>query len=460
MWVAGGVAIVALLTALFVFARKLRPWLTLIALAAATLALVFVIEFVLPARYPNVDPSLPLFYNHIWTWMLAFSVIALFGAVHACRMLLVPTTAAAALSESAVGLDPEIQASLDTIEIRLAQAQINLAKSPVFLLLAPDEEDAAQIVRAAGLQLYTQAPETTAPIHAYASADMILLSCAGASSFGTQVAQGDGGLEALCRALLSKQPECPIVRGVVVALPAEWASQPESPKLAAAVRDDLRTIQRVFRLRLPVFAFLPRMETIAGFTEFVRRMPEAMRQSRSGFAIPSTETFSADLIQRGLAWLSGWFNTWVLSQMSEDLMNQAGNNALFCLDHEVRRRRKAWRNVLDSAFSTHRDAEPLLFRGLYLIGTGHVPNEQAFAAGLLRGARGRVIADRFLAEWSAEAIAHDRRYRALALGIGLAGGMLALFAWFYIVQQSPLWWLGLLALVAVWVGVFARRYWA
>ena len=112
LFIAGGVAIVALLTVLFVFARRLRPWLTVIALVIATVALVFVIEFVLPARYPNVDPALPLFYNHIWTWMLAFSLIAAITArCHACQMLLVPTTAAAAWSRrSAVGLGLEIQA--------------------------------------------------------------------------------------------------------------------------------------------------------------------------------------------------------------------------------------------------------------------------------------------------------------------------------------------------------------
>ena len=81
-------------------------------------------------------------------------------------------------------------------------------------------------------------------------------------------------------------------------------------------------------------------------------------------------------------------------------------------------------------------------------GTGHGPNEQAFAAGLLRGARGRVVADRFLAEWNAEAIAHDRRYRALEHGEGQDAGMLALFPWYYIVKQNPLSWLGLMAVVA------------
>jgi hypothetical protein len=458
MFVAGAVALGAVLFGIYVLARRAWRWLVAIAVLLVIVGLVVLLELVLPLRYPNIDPALPLFFNYIWTWMLGFTLIALLAMGHAFRLVWIPAASSQIDDDSTTG-HPDLQAALETIELRLAQAQIDLTKSKVFLMLAPDEEVAAAVIQSAGLQLFTQAPEIAAPIHAYASTDGILLSCSGASSFGTQLAQGDGGLEALCRALLARHPDCPLVRGVVVALPADWASQPESPKLAASVRDDLRTIQRILHLRLPVFVLLPQMEAVQGFTEFVRRMPDAMKQSRCGFAIPYTETFSSDLIQRALAWQSGWFHTWILSQMSEDLFNQTGNNLLYCLDHEVRRRRKGWRNVLDAAFSTHRDVEPLLFRGCYFLGTGRGPDEQAFSPGLFRGPRSRVIADRIMTAWSADAIAGDRRYRWLALGVGVAGGLLALFTWSYIVRQNPFWWIGFLGLIAVWLVLIIRWSW-
>jgi type VI secretion system protein ImpL len=249
-----------------------------------------------------------------------------------------------------------------------------------------------------------------------------------------------------------------MLRGVVVLFPLTWAGQPDSVRWAAAVRDDLRTLQRVLKVRCPVFALFPEMESAPGFLEFIRRMSNPLRQSRCGFAVPTTQVFSGDLIQRGLIWMSGWFHGWILSLMSDDLLNQAGNNRLFCLDLEYRRYRKRMRSLLEAAFATPRDSDPVLFRGCYFVGSGPATNDQAFSGGLLRGARGRVFADHLTTEWTAQAKADDRRYRRLALGVGLGGGSLTLLAWVYIivVTQNAWWWLGLVAVILTWVLAIVR----
>ncbi len=248
------------------------------------------------------------------------------------------------------------------------------------------------------------------------------------------------------------------MRGVVVLFPISWAGQPDSVKWAAYFRDDLRAIQRVLKVRCPVFALFPEMEIVPGFAEFLARMPAALRQGRCGFAVPASQPFSGDLIQRGLAWMSGWFHGWALSLMAEDLLNQAGNNHLFSLDNEFRRYRKRLQAVVEAALATQREAEPPLLRGCYFTATGENPGEQAFSAGLLRGPRGRVLADHVATRWTLGAETDDRHYRRLALGVGVAGGLLALLAWIFIVVQTgnPWWWAGPIVLAVAWIVTIVR----
>ena len=101
--------------------------------------------------------------------------------------------------------------------------------------------------------------------------------------------------------------------------------------------------------------------------------------------MPPSHAFSGDLAQRGLAWMSRWFQGWTLSLMVEDLNNTAGNAQLFTLGGEFRRYRKRLRAILEAAFSTMHVTDPVLFRGCYFIATGAEPAEQSFSAGLFRG---------------------------------------------------------------------------
>jgi type VI secretion system protein ImpL len=94
-----------------------------------------------------------------------------------------------------------------------------------------------------------------------------------------------------------------------------------------------------------------------------------------------------------------------------------------------------------------------MFRGCYFAATGPGPGEQAFSAGLLRGARGRVVAEHSATRWTAQAVEDDRYYYRLAMAVGLVGGALAAAVWAYIlaVAPGPLAWVGLGLVVVAWI---------
>jgi type VI secretion system protein ImpL len=458
---AAGLSITALGT--YVLARQSWRWGWRWLFVAVALVLTVVLLIVMPWRYPAanfLDPGLPpLFLNHFWPWVWVFVMGiggSLFFLVRARRL------ARPALRAEAAPMGgerfPDIETAWKEILLRFDQAQIDLASQHLIVVLAPDEDWPAALIQAAGLQLFAQAPETQAPIHAYATSDGVLLSAAGASAFGTQDAQGIARLEALGRLIRGVRPDCPVLGGVVLLLPRTWAGQPESVQWAAAVRDDLRALQRVLKIRSPIFVLISEMETAPGFPEFIRRMSNALRRNRCGFAVPSAQVFSGDLVQRGLVWMSGWFHGWSLSLMADDMLNQGGNNRLFRLDMEFRRYRKRFRALVEAALTTPRESEPVLFRGCYFAATGANPEQQAFLGGLLRGAQARIFAEHVATDWTAEALADDRRYQRLALAVGLGGGTLTLLAWVYIivVTQNPWWWLGLGAVVLTWIVALVR----
>jgi type VI secretion system protein ImpL len=449
------------ISALGVYFLARWSWRWLLVVIAAVVALLFLV--VLPWRYPAasfLDPDLPpLFQNHFWTWVGVFLLGITFSTLFLVRGLRSARPAVRAeAAPAAPGRFPEIDTAWEEILVRLDQVQVEMASQPVILLIAPQSEWSEALIRSAGLQLFAQAPETQAPIHAYATSDGVLLCASGASAFGSQDGEGIARMETLCRLIRALRPDCPAVRGVVLLLPRSWAGQPDSVKWAASIRDDLRTIQRILKIRCPVFALFVEMETAPGFAEFIRRMSQPLRQSRCGFAVPSSQAFTGDLVQRGLTWMSGWFHGWALSLMSDDLLNQGGNSRLLCLDLEFRRYRKRFRSLLETALTTPRESEPVLFRGCYFVATGPDAEAQAFSSGLLRGARGRLFAEQMATEWTAEAIADDRRYRRLALGVALGGGTLTLLAWVYIivVTQNPWWWLGLGAVLLAWIVTLVR----
>jgi len=92
----------------------------------------------------------------------------------------------------------------------------------------------------------------------------------------------------------------------------------------------------------------------------------------------------------------------------------------------------------------------------YFVATGAGPDAQAFAAGLLRGPRARLIADHVSTRWGLAAEADDRRYRRLAAVVAIGGGLILVPTWLWMASLSLLWLIGLLALAVAWVVVFLR----
>lgn len=435
------------------FARRHGLVALVVALVAAVVGLVVLFEFILPRRYPEFDPNLPIFLSHVWTWMLFFSLLAI---VALGTLVWVVGGRSRVSSGPGEGRHPDLDAAWQSILMRLGQANIHPASQQWFLILGPDDAAVDRLIRAAGVPLFAVVPEEQAPIRAYAGAEGIFLGCAGACGIAVRSAEGTERLADVAGKLSALNPDCPPVRGLILLLPADWINQADAPKWASWAREDLQTVRSILRLRLPVFALISKVEALTGLHEFIRRIPEAMRNGRCGFAVPTTITFSGDLVQRGLGWLAGWFDTWCLSLMSGDVLDTASNGRLYLLTSEVRRTRRRWRAALEAALSTHHDAEPVLLRGVYLASTGEVPDEHAFAAGLLRGPRSRVLADQALVDWSEVAHHADRYYLRWALAIGLAVGLLALMTWLFIATRHPLGWVGLLVLIVTWVVVFIR----
>ena len=434
-------------------------WIGLIVAGLAWLFLYF-----LPRRYPpaSFDASaLPEpFRPAYWRWMFLL-LLGVLGSGLGLLELRKGAKRAAGIAGAAGGEFPEIDAAWDEIRVRLDAAKIDPTAQRFYLLLSPSEESVAALIEAAGLQVFAQGPAGPAPIHAYATSDGVFLSCSGASHLG---APGDPSASAriahLGKLLSALRPECPVLRGVVVLFPMDWCSRPESAKEAASVRDDLQVVLRASGVNCPFFAMFSAMETVPGFADFASRLgtqvsPQMIDQ-RVGFAVPSTQEFGGELVQRGLIWQSGWFHVWSLNLLAGEPLNYRGNAELVTLDAEFRRYRRRLRTILESAFSTHQGAEPIVFRGCYFVATGASRRDRAFAAGLFRGARSRVVADHVVSDWTEDAARSDRRYLRAAIAVGAVGLLTCLFVWFSIASRSPgLGWAGLIALILAWVAGLA-----
>jgi hypothetical protein len=455
--VAGLVALLAI-KRLRAFVARHWPWLA--GAAALALAVVFVLlhRSLPPERLG--ESALPWFFERgYWAWLWLFLVGAAGATGYFVRTLHAGRAGAAAVEDDEG--HPDLDAAWDEILVRLAQARIEPATRNVLILLAPDEAAAASLVRAAGLQVFAEGPEGPAPIHAWATSESLILGAAGISHLGAVSSGTPEALAALCRKLRALNPDAPGVRGVVVVFPMDWAQQADAPRLAAAVRDDLRTLRDRLGLRCPVYALFTGMEALPGFPTFVARLaaqvsPQMVDQ-RVGFGVPRAQDFSPEIVNRGLPWMSGWLHSWVLNLLAGDPMDHAGNARLVGLEHDFLRLRRRLAALLESAFATHRDDEPIPFRGAYFVATGATADQRAFVAGLLRGPRSRIIADHVATHWAEEAERDDRRYNRAAWIVLIVGGLLGLAGWAFVIQRVPLLgWAGLLALAAAWVVVLTR----
>lgn len=467
--------IIALTTAAFAFVVGLLTIPRLRRLAVrigwfwlVPIGLALVVGFLVLARRIPVerlaDTALPEFFRPgYWGWMFGFVVGMLaFGLVFARTYLRGRRGPLTAVSASEAADFEDLEAAWDDVLVRLSQARIDLSGQMVYLLLAPDEAAAASLIRAAGLRVFLEAPERPSPFHVFATSDGLLVTCAGVSVFGTRNGASANRLEWLMKRLLAAQPDCPLARGVTVVLPLEWCRTPDAARDTAGVRDDLELIRRTLQVRCPVYAVISGMETMPGFTELIERLTSqvspAMADQRVGFAIPRSERLTGPLIQGGFVWMSGWLHNWILNLLAGQPFDAAVNGRLLRLDYEFRRERKRLSSLLETAFSTHPERERNLFRGCYFAATGEGPGQSAFAAGLFRGGRSRILADHICTGWSADARDSDDRLARFSWGLLAAGGLLCAVAWLAIARLTPWGYLGLALMAATWaVGLWRMR---
>jgi type VI secretion system protein ImpL len=387
-----------------------------------------------------LDPGLPgLFLPPRFVgWVLVLSLAALYLLVHLVWVWIQTHRAAGTGDSAEPARFPDLESAWDEIQIRLSHAHYDAGRQKVFLLLGTDESTAAAMIRSAGLQFFAQAPvDENAPIHAYATADGLFISCAGASSWGRGDEEGTARLVELCRKILAFNHEQPVLRGVAVLYPMEKAASPELLQGIGALRNDLQTIRAELNVRCPTLAVFCLREPYAGFEEFAARIPPNVRVRRCGFSVPLAQKFDRAAALKGLGWLVQWFSTWSMKLMTDDYHDTEGNNKLVTMNAQLWRDLPALGHLLDVSFSTHARAEPILVRGCYFVSCGPDLESQAFAAGLVGGKTSRMITDAAYTTWSGGAGAIDRRYRLTALALGLATALITL----------PIWWKAIIELL-------------
>ncbi len=383
-------------------------------------------------KVPDLDPDLPVAFlkPRFMIWVLVLTLTTLYLSVHLIGVLIQTRRGVDPDGSGEPPRFPDLESAWDEITIRLSHAQYDAGRQKVFLLLPTDESVAAAFIRSAGLQFFAQAPvDENAPIHAYATADGLFMSCAGASAWGRGDDEGNARLVELCRKIFALNPEQPVLRGLAVLYPMERAASADLLQKVGALRNDLQTIRAELNVRCPTFAVFCLHEPYAGFDEFAARIPTNVRVRRCGFSVPLAQPFDHAAAQKGLSWLVQWFYTWSIKLMTDEYHQTAGNSNLVFMNAQLWRDLPALCHLIEVSFSTHARAEPILVRGCYFVACGPEPSSHAFAAGLINGKASKLITDAPYTSWSHGADAIDRRYRLAALGLGLCIAAIVLPIW-------------------------------
>lgn len=335
---------------------------------------------------------------------------------------------------------PDLDAAWQDVLNQLSQQSIDLSKQDLYLLMSTSEPVSASVVLAAEMSLHAYAPGAPdAPIHVYATATGVYLSLAGASHLGRMDAEAKARLEWLCKQIVNASAGVPTLRGIAVLLPIGIAREAASTRRSEAIRNDLQAIRRAFRVNCPTVVAFCVHDELPGFTEYTERLGEERRQ-RTGFSLPTSVKVTDEVIRQGFDWETRWIAYDVRCLMGADVYKHEGNRRLMALNLAFRDRKAEMATLIQSAVTLHRQQEPILFRGCYLVVHGHGPDWDGFANGLLGGTlEGRVPADKDLTTWSRDADDNDRTYYVAAIGLGILAAVVAL----------PIWWREILSRLKV-----------
>ncbi len=414
-----------------------------------------------PPRIENLDERLPLIFHFdrlwiVWVWIIGLLVAAAGSGYWLFRLIRgqrTPENVSAA--PGLIGRTPELDEAWNEIEIRAGRGFVDR----VYLLLTPSEEFADALLDASGLNIESRFPRVPSFLHAALTSEATFLTCvARRSQVDTDSGSTPSSVEYVCERLRAASHDTVGLQGVVVILPMDWLDRPDAPRLATVFRGDLQAIARILQVRPPVYVVVTGMELEPGFLEFARRMTETFRaKRRCGFFLPGEPGDISGLVHGGLVWFSGWYQTWMLYLMANDPMNHTGNNALFTLGTRIRRFRRRLPELLGTAMAAPERGESLPLHGCYFAATGPSPETVACAGGIIRG---RVLENASATHWAARAIVQDRKYRRVAIAVGLVAGCAALLVWAYVdLGIGSLQWLGLAmpaALITIWIVTLLR----
>jgi IcmF-related N-terminal domain len=257
------------------------------------------------------------------------------------------------------------------------------------------------------------------------------------------VARLSGALEYLCRLIVRDRHPFEPLNGILVLVPLGGTDTPRDAQLTAEVlQRDLAIVRRVTQLYCPLFAVLCDVESLPGFSDFLRR--QGNRASRVGQRFPlespdlrgealfgALEKAIQGYCLRGLREL-----VYPLFDVKQAGEGDAVNRNLFLFLNQMRERADQLSHILVHGIRRPDDG-PILFGGCYLVATGTSDDEQGYVKGVLT----RLIDSFKFVRWSDDALRDDAKYHGRAtlgnwiLGVLVVGTLAGTAAYIYKLWQ-------------------------
>jgi hypothetical protein len=225
-----------------------------------------------------------------------------------------------------------------------------------------------------------------------------------------------------------RQPLCPVNGQMVLVSAPLLRDIVAAQETTEAIRRDLETLRESTQVSCPSTLLVTGMETVAGFTELVRRVGlQLAKETRFGkgynvWSPSDRENMDALSLQA-----CGAFEDWVYALFRESGgLGKPGNSKLYRLLCLIRGQfQNRIRSLLINAFGRDDESQETgywMFGGCYFAATGSAEERQAFV---------RSVLDKMLqqdedVEWTEEALVEDQRYRRIAQGLTFLNGILAI----------------------------------
>jgi hypothetical protein len=225
-----------------------------------------------------------------------------------------------------------------------------------------------------------------------------------------------------------RQPLCPL-NGQVALVPASLLLDiVATQESIEAVRRDQEVLREATQLSCPVTLLVTGMETVAGFTELVRRVGvQLAKETRFGKGYSVWNPADRENMDALSSQACGAFEDWVYALFREaGALGKPGNSKLYRLLCLIRGQfQNRIRSLLINGFGRDDESDATgywMFGGCYFAATGATEDRQAFV---------RSVFDKMLqqdedVEWTEAALVEDDRYRRIAQGLTFVNGLLAL----------------------------------